>query len=693
MTRSKPSVWIPALVSLALSLSCLGDRVFWQDSGYYLTAVKEFTALYPPGFVLYLLLCKAWTLLFGFLDFARAVHLFSAACAAGAAAALGAATSAWLRTRDGRLKVLDGPADAGLEELGGACAGSLAATGFTFWFSGLYAKGYSLLYLVLALLLWRMIVAAERRRPRDFTVVAVLIGLAWQAHPSATGAGLALIAFVAAHAGVLGWKGVAGRTALAGAAALGPSLLLLPWLTSGDAEIAFGEPRSLGELLRYVSGAAYTSGEGVFGWQGSRWTLAARFFWEELLGVGLGLLGWGAFRAAKAAPRVLAAALLWAGLYTALPTLFILEGQQDLWYVAAWMPLHLVVGLGVRELANRAGAKAAVAVVALGGAWAVAANRADLDQRGYDAAEIFGRVQLEPLSPRAILLATSDDTVAIGHYLRIVRGARPDVVIVRGSRLQDGEGGPGWYERRLLRRDPTLKAPDYAGTRARFPEASKELVSLAAFANANVAADRAVYFEKLPPVKMLREDFVIVPAGPLVKLVPRGQEALDARAWSFPIEPERVRTLYRRERGQWLDEAAGMVTREEPYEHRLVRLLARARFLLAEWHFRKKSMEPARELLESMLRVYPEAGLLDEVVYPLAVATSVTGPKARARDLFEVLVARAADPFVRSRSWLNLGDLKAAEGDGPGARACWTRALDGADPALRAEVEKRLARP
>ena len=49
-------------LSLILSLCTVGSKPHWQDSGIYLVAVKEFSVLYPPGFVLYLSLCKAWTL-------------------------------------------------------------------------------------------------------------------------------------------------------------------------------------------------------------------------------------------------------------------------------------------------------------------------------------------------------------------------------------------------------------------------------------------------------------------------------------------------------------------------------------------------------------------------------------------------------------------------------------------------------
>jgi hypothetical protein len=696
MIRTRPSLWIPALVSAALSLSCLGTHVYWQDSGFYLTCVKEFTALYPPGFIPYLLLCKAWTLALGFVDFTRAVHLFSAACAAGAAGVMGLAARDFLRTRAGVLKTLDGEAGA-LEEACGACVGALTASGFTFWFSGTYAKGYSLLYLVLALLLWRMIVAAERRRPRDFTIVAILIGLAWQTHPSAVGAGLALLLFVGAHAKLLGWKGVAGRAGLAAAVALGPALLL-PWLTSGDATMAFGEPRSVGEIIGYVAGSNFTHRPGAFGFQADRWSTAAMFFWEEFLGVGVALLAVGAVRLWRTNRPAFGGVALWAGLYTLLPTLFILEGQQDHWYVAAWLPAQLVAGLGLRDVARRMGTRAipaAAGVAVLGLAWAVAVNRADLDQRTYDLAERYGQIHLEPLAKDGLVIATSDETSTIGHYLQRVRGVRPDVIIVRKGHLGGPDGDLSWYDRRLMKRDPRLKAPDYRGMQARFPRAPAPAARMAAFVEANVSPDRPVYFEKPPPFEMLPPGYNVVPAGPFLKLVPRGREAIDPRYWAFPVEPEAVRARMRRSRGQSIEEGPGwMRSKPEAYERRLVLAEVRARFLLGDWHFRRGELGAARELLEAVLRGDPETGALEEVLLPLGLASAAAGPPERAEAVLKHLLSLPdASPDGRMRAWATLGDLAARAGRDAEAREGWRRALavpGSMDPALRASLNKRL---
>src|SRR6516164_5024626 len=147
---------LPFALSLGLSLTTVGRTVGWQDSGYYLAAVRELGVLYPPGFVLYLISCKAWTLLLGFLDFTLAVHLFSSMCAAAAAAAIAVASRDLLRTQGPLFRVGSGGND-----LAAAVSGCLAAAGFTFWSAALLAKGYALLYLILALLISRLIRADE----------------------------------------------------------------------------------------------------------------------------------------------------------------------------------------------------------------------------------------------------------------------------------------------------------------------------------------------------------------------------------------------------------------------------------------------------------------------------------------------------------------------------------------------------
>src|SRR5437773_8478162 len=90
---------IPFLFSLFLSASTVSPNVFWQDSGFFLCAIKEMALLYPPGFLLYQVLCKSWTFALPFVNFTLAVHLFSSLCAAGAVASLAVAARDLIRAK------------------------------------------------------------------------------------------------------------------------------------------------------------------------------------------------------------------------------------------------------------------------------------------------------------------------------------------------------------------------------------------------------------------------------------------------------------------------------------------------------------------------------------------------------------------------------------------------------------------
>lgn len=619
---------IPFALSLALSLSTVGTSVGWQDSGFFLCAVKEMGLLHPPGFVLYLLLCKAWTLLFFFLDFTLAVHLFSSVCAAGAAGVLAVAARDLLRSRGPIFQVTvedPGPRADGA----GIAVGCLAASGYTFWASGIAAKGYALFYLIVALLLWRMIRADETRAKRDFTIVAALIGLAWAAHPSATDAGLALLLFVGVHARALGWKGVAGRTGLAAACALGPSLLL-PLLSARFNDLSGGP-------LRYLSGGRYTGVPDVFGFAPTRWESLGLFTWEELLGVGTLVALAGLARLAIANRRLLLGLAAWVLPIATVAALFKIEGQLDFWLVPAWMALLLAGAAALVRLP-----RAAVAgVTVVGVAWAAAANVRDLSQRGNELPAMFGRVHLANLDRDATLVVVSDDALAIASYLQVVKGERPDVKIVNGSRLP--AAGTVWGP----------------GT----------------------------FFEN-PPAGV-----PLVAAGTLMKVVPAGETAIDPRYWAFPVEPETAAARVRRARGQKVEfTSAGIVVGPEAYERRLLSVLVRARRHLAVWHLSMKTPEGYRQgadLLESILKADPASGGRLEVVYPLATACVALGRSDRAEPLLRQTLLLGPPARAEVGAAYHLSRILDASGRKAEAESYRMRAmmLVNADPSLRAEFE------
>lgn len=691
---------VPFLLSLSLSLATVGAHPYWQDSALYLMGVKELGVLYPPGFGLYLVVCKAWTLLLSFLDFTLAVHLFSSFCAALAAGTMALAVRDLLRSRGKIFKVLE--EDPG--ELAGYCgmlAGALLACGYTFWSVGIYAKGYGLFYLVLTLLLWRMIRADESGLRRDFLLVAALIGVAWQLHPSATLAGAAFAAFVAVHARTLGAKGVAMGTGVAAACAAGPSIILLPILMARDPWLKMGHVETLEQFLKYVSGRQFVRMSGVFGYDADRAASFGLFLWEEMLGVGLVLVAVGLATLASSNRKLLLGILLWLLPYATITILFKIEGQHDCWFVASWLPLSLAAGLGAWRIATRVaprGRELLGAAGLAGVAWALAANFSDVSQRRYDLAEQFGRTILQPLDPGAVVVLSGDDPNALAGYLQRVRGERTDVALITASFLcSRATTGSDWYDDAVVRRHPILRKPDYASMAGRFPQADLIDVAVAAFLNENADAGVPLFTDRLISPAMLRTDRALVPAGVLWKVVPVAQaKAIEERYWSFPIQPEEVRSRLRRERGQTVAYTAeGVVVKPQAYEWRLIFLLIRARLSLASARFERKEYEAAARLLESVAALSEESRKNPQLLHLLGNSYYAMGQFDRAEPLLRRATESGLRPEWRATDLFYRGMIARKRGDPAAAQRLFQDALavPGLGEANRAELERQIRSP
>jgi tetratricopeptide (TPR) repeat protein len=629
---------IPFIVSLLLSVSTVGSHVGWQDSGFFLVAVKELGILYPPGFVLYVLLCKAWTLALWFVDFTYAVHLFSSVCAAAAAGTIAVAARDLLKT-DGPIfrtvRMENGPAS-----WVGASVGCLAAAGYTFWASAILAKVYAFYFLMLSLLLWRLIRADQKGRPRDFTIVAVLIGLSWQAHPSAALTGLALILFVWYHRKSVGGKGVAWRTALAALCAIGP-IHLLPLFKRAGSVLQFGDPGTWSGFREYVTGSRFIGLPGVWGVDSTRVASVGRFFWEEFLGIGALLVVLGLYRLWKVNRKLLVGLAAWIVPVLVITVLFKLEGQHDFWVVAAWIPLWLVAAVGLTLIPQRA------VVVGLAWAaltWAVVANRSDLDQRNYTVAETFGHAYLDQLEKGGVLHLASDDAQSIVLYLQRIQRVRPDVHVY-GAVI------------------PVSGATTSASTH---------------------------YYERPEDPSEIWKSYHVRRFwtwGPFWLNAPLEDSAL---AWREPLAAEHVSRLFRRSRGQNVDRSKifDTVVHPEPYEKRLLRLLLLARKNQADADAAKGNFMPAMQKYEFMLGLDPD--LIQDPSVVLSLATTYVGLMRvqQAEATFKKALELDLLPAQRAQTYYFLAALC---GDRPEAAEWKAKALASPDlaPPLREKLEGR----
>ncbi|MBI3854823.1 MAG: tetratricopeptide repeat protein, partial [Planctomycetes bacterium] len=558
-------------------------------------------------------------------------------------------------------------------------AALLTAAGYSFWNSSTLAKPYALYYLVLAVLLLLM-VRAERRR--DFLLMSAVLGLAGAANPSAAMLVPAMLVYAWARRDKVRELGPAGCAAVVGIAAVlafAPSFIGLPILAARESVLSMGDPRTPGQVWTHLRGANYTDFKGAWGFDIHRAALAARFIWDEFLGIGLAVLGVGLgclWRERRGALGLLAA---WAAPMILLPLVFIGEGMFDQWFVTAYLPLSFATATGFAWLAGRArvlfpGALAAAV------AWMILANYRDLCFRDYTLAQVYGELILRELPKDAIYVASTDDGAVIPMYLQRVRGERSDVKLVHGEFV-----GLDWYDRRL-ERDFGVKRADLKEIAGRVIPG---LLTVTAIANANVAPGRPVYSERPPDPNGLRPGLFQSSSGVLWRTAVEAEAAPDLRI--PPVNPFDVASQRRRPRGIFMRHtSAGMVARYEPYENRLVGILVQAKLRATEPLL---AAEPAKAL-----DIYEKARFIDPSLevdaafqYNYGLALYQHNRFLPAKEAFERVLTLEPAPGRETLSHFYLAEICRAGRMVEEAKRHYARALEinGAEPMIMKNIRIR----
>jgi tetratricopeptide (TPR) repeat protein len=665
---------VPFVFSLALSLQTAGPDAFWQDSGFYLTAVHELVLPASHGFVLYVFLAKAWTLAVApLVGFTLAVHFFSAFSAAGAAAFLALGARDFLRRlRPGAPS--EGPA------IGAAM---VVAAGYCFWNASTLAKPYALYYLTLSILLWLM-VRAERRS--DFFGMGAALGFAGAAHPSAAMLVPAMLVYAWARRDkvrALGAGGVAAVVGIAAAAAFLPSFVGMPILSARESLLSMGDARSPGEVWAHLRGANYTDFKGAWGFDLARAALAATFIWEEFLGVGLLILGIGLWRLWAEQRRILLLLAAWIAPTFLLPLVFVGEGMFDQWFVVAYLPLSFATATGFSWISERA-KLLFPAAISTSVVWMILANFGDLNFRTYDLAEAYGRLLFQSIEPGAMFVASTDDTAVIPMYLQRVKGERVDVKLIHAEFV-----GLPWYDRRL-ERDLGVKPADPEAIRGR---TTPQLLTVTAVANANVAPGKPLFSERPSDPRGLRPGLALVPSGVLWKTAVLAEAV--PRLTIPDVDPFAIARRRRRARGIFMRHTrAGMVARFEPYENRLIGLLVQAKLRATEPLLEKESPKA--------LDVYEKARALDPTLevdctfqYDYGLALYGTNLGAAAERAFEQVLLLEPPPGRETLAHFYLAEIARKTGRSEEARRHYARALEihGAEPAIMETIRKQAGQP
>jgi tetratricopeptide (TPR) repeat protein len=366
-----------------------------------------------------------------------------------------------------------------------------------------------------------------------------------------------------------------------------------------------------------------------------------------------------------------------------LPLVFIGEGMFDQWFVAAYIPLFLCSAFGFSWIAERVRV-ATPAVLATGVAWMILANYADLSNRNYDYAEVYGRVLMDSVEPGGVLVTTTDDATVIPMYLQKVKGERADVTLIHGEFL-----GADWYDARL-EQQLGLKRGNPAEIAAR---TNPQLLDVTAFANANVAPGRPVYSERPPDPNGLRPGLVRVAAGVLWKTVVAGEAA--AKAVSFPVDPFQVAVRRRRARGIYMRHLpTGMVALYEPYEDRLIDLMVQAKLREAQ-PLLARNPELALSVYEKFRSIDAALEVDAAFQYDYGLALYLRDRPADAAAAFGKVLQLEPSPARETLSHFYLAELHRTANRRDEAAKHYQRALQigGADAAMMLRIRERAGQP
>jgi hypothetical protein len=466
--------------------------VTFADAGELATAVHYLDVAHPPGFPLYLLLGKAFSLI---LPWGRLVQRLNAFSAVSAAAAVGLFygtllwnLSSWWphrstprssRRRKSRRRRRSSQAPVKplpwwVFPVSAAAAAGLLATSRTFWEQATITEVYALnmvatsgLFLLLAAFLRSRQREDQRTADRLLAGAALLAGLGLGNH-------LTLL-FVAATVFLVAWleEGQAfwrwpRLLALTGLFVLGLSVYLyLPVRAHANTPMNWGNPDTLVRFWRHVSGKQYQVN---FAPSWTTWIGQLKFFlprlWQEFSPLPLVLAPLGLYRLFRRRRSLAWGSSVGAALVLFYALSYDIAEDQETYYMlffflaVLWMAHGMIqvlewlqAGTLLAKLKNNERLLRGTAAVLflLLFSWPLFLHWPYCNRSAYTYAEAYARDLLDHLPPDSFVLTRAWNLFAPAHYLQQVEGLRADVILVDQELLRRS-----WYLDTLERRFPEI---------------------------------------------------------------------------------------------------------------------------------------------------------------------------------------------------------------------------------------------
>jgi hypothetical protein len=500
------------LAALATYAATLNPTVSHGDSGEMIAVAHTLGVAHPPGYPLYTLLAKLFSLVpLG--SVAARVNFFSAVC--DALAALFVCRAAALLTRN-------------------VWAGVAAVGFFAFsplvWPYAVTAEVFALNNLFAATLLYLSVLAgtavSAERRWRLWLVIAFVLGLGLANHHILVlmAAPTLLMQLVLTCRANLTRSRLA-MLALAACLGLTPYLYLFIAPHFGS-EIAWGHTSALRgfldhllrreygtlQLAQTTSASTGGAGERLAAFVARLWTTTAGSAPLLLLAALPALFRRSAMRLTVCLWTIGVVAYL--AVFAALSNLSMGDpvhaAVQERFWQQALVVLSVLAGLGLARVADllpqgrRLLAAALAVAAALGMA---AAHLREMDQRGHAFFREYGRALLDSLPHDAVLLITSDEAIGSVRYLQQVEGYRRDVTV-----LPTGQVSNPWFRELAARRFPKLALPP--------PDANGRF-TCRQFLDRNLPLTRIFIVNKIPWLATVVEAYAPTPVGLADEVLPK----------------------------------------------------------------------------------------------------------------------------------------------------------------------------
>ena len=459
-----PVVILPFAFSLILYASTLAPTVTLEDSGEFATAAYVLGIPHPPGYPVFCMVGKIFSLL-PFRDVAWRLNLMSAFFMAAATGLLSGAAFLLL-ARVGRLR-------APLTHAAAIAAGIMMGTASEVWQQSVITEVYALNTLVVAvdlLLLFLWQAAEPSRKQRYLYGLCFTLGLGVMVHPTA----VIMIPVAVLLLALTGRPFLPDGKRLAkgvGCFALGLlPLLYLPLAARAHPAWNFGDPENLKNFMLVVSRKlsyrdTYSLSKAIpeIGYYFS--LLVKQWFPLLLLPavLGFGLM----FRRARAYFWVLVAFFLLAGPVMSVITNYdiskasadVIEANKwnvSVFYILSYVCLSLVAAAGYFQIGSWLArvfrnAPAAAIVLAIVPAAFAPLNFAPANMSDYTFAADYSQTVFRIVDKGCLILTEHDPEFFPLLYYQTVDGERGDIVMVNRMLLQRS-----WYVEFLKYRYPDL---------------------------------------------------------------------------------------------------------------------------------------------------------------------------------------------------------------------------------------------